>query len=156
MLPTSQFWSNGYLHGLDLFVKRQLGCRAYLRHVDDFALFGDNKRELSGWKVAVQARLVRLRLTLHERSTQVAPTAAGIPWLGFVVYPDHTRVKGRKLRYGTRRLTAVYDVWRAGAISFAEFDARVQGWINHVRHADSWGLRTQVLAAFDLNGRRRG
>jgi hypothetical protein len=26
---TSQFWSNCYLHPLDLFVKRELGCRAY-------------------------------------------------------------------------------------------------------------------------------
>ena len=30
-------------------------------------------------------------------------------------------------------------------ISFAEFDASVQGWINHVRYADTWGLRKHVL-----------
>lgn len=29
--------------------------------------------------------------------------------------------------------------------SFAAFDASMQGWINHVRHADSWGLRQHVL-----------
>lgn len=28
---TSQFWSNCYLHGFDLFVKRELRCWAYLR-----------------------------------------------------------------------------------------------------------------------------
>ena len=28
---TSQFWSNCYLHPFDLFVKRELGCAAYLR-----------------------------------------------------------------------------------------------------------------------------
>jgi RNA-directed DNA polymerase len=33
----------------------------------------------------------------------------------------------------------------AGAISFAEFDTSVQGWINHVRYADTWGLRQHVL-----------
>ena len=151
---TSQFWSNCYLHGLDLFVKRELGCSAYLRYVDDFALFSDDKRELWRWKVALKERLARLRLTVHERSTQVAPTAAGIPWLGFVVFPDHTRVKARKVRVATCRLTARYDAWRAGAVSFGEFDASVQGWINHVRYADSWGLRTHVLAPFDLRGRR--
>jgi RNA-directed DNA polymerase len=32
---TSQFWSNCYLHPFDLFVKRELGWRAYLRYVDD-------------------------------------------------------------------------------------------------------------------------
>ena len=36
---------------------------------------------------------------------------------------------------------------------FAEFNASVQSWINHVRYADSWGLRRQVLDRFDLAGR---
>jgi RNA-directed DNA polymerase len=47
---TSQFWSNCYLHGLDLFVKRTLRCPAYLRYVDDFALFSNSRRELWAWK----------------------------------------------------------------------------------------------------------
>jgi hypothetical protein len=33
----------------------------------------------------------------------------------------------------------------AGEISLAEFDASEQGWINHVRYADTWGLRQRVL-----------
>ena len=35
--------------------------------------------------------------------------------------------------------------------AFAEFDASVQGWINHVRYADSWGLRRHVLEPFVLS-----
>ena len=35
-----------------------------------------------------------------------------------------------------------------GRTSFAEFDASVQGWINHVRYADTWGLREHVLERF--------
>jgi hypothetical protein len=35
--------------------------------------------------------------------------------------------------------------YRTGAVSFAEFDASVGGWINHVRYADTWGLRQRVL-----------
>ena len=37
-----------------------------------------------------------------------------------------------------------------GAISFGEFDAAVQGWVNHVRQADSVGLRAHVLSPFVL------
>jgi len=50
---TSQFWSNCYLDGLDHFVKRELRCPAYLRYVDDMALFSDSKRELWHWKQEV-------------------------------------------------------------------------------------------------------
>lgn len=151
---TSQFWSNCYLDRLDQFVKRRLGCAGYLRYVDDFALCSDSKAQLAHWREEIIAFLGReLRLRIHDRSAQATPSKAGIPWLGFVVYPDHRRVKARKVVAATRRLTERYDAWCRDAISFAEFDAAVGGWINHVRYADTWGLRTHVLARFPLEGR---
>ncbi len=145
---TSQFWSNCYLHPLDLFVKRELGCKGYLRYVDDFALFSNSKPQLWDWKEGVQERLAQLRLTFHENSAQVVPVRSGIPWLGFVVYPDHRRVKKRKVVHGKRRLGEKFDAWQRGEISFAEFDACVQGWVNHVRYADTWGLRRKMMRRF--------
>jgi len=145
---TSQFWSNCYLHGLDLFVKRSLRCPAYLRYVDDFALFADSRRQLYRWKQAVIGFLQGLRLSIHEPAAQVTPVTQGIPWLGFVVFPDHRRLKARKVHSARRRLGGRFEAWRQGRISFAEFDASVQGWINHVRYADSWGLRDSVLKRF--------
>jgi hypothetical protein len=150
---TSQFWANCYLHPIDLLIKRELRWPAYVRYVDDFALFGDDKRALWNAKQAVVQRLAEHRLNIHEHNAQVFPVCQGVPWLGFVVYPDHRRVKARKVVSATRRLDARYRAWQRGAISFAEFDASVQGWINHVRYADSWGLRHQVLDRFDLAGR---
>ena len=47
----------------------------------------------------------------------------------------------------TRRLARLLDLYRSGQITFAELDASVQGWINHVRYADTWGFREHVLAA---------
>jgi hypothetical protein len=142
---TSQFWSNCYLHPFDQFVTRALGCRAYLRYVDDFALFSDEKRQLWAWKAAIIESLASLRLVIHESRAQVLSTAAGIPWLGFVVFPTHRLVKARKVRNAHRHLRARLAAYHAGAISFGELDASIQGWINHVRHADSWGLRRHVL-----------
>ena len=102
----------------------------------------------TAWKQPIIERLAALRLTVHAGSAQVAPVGAGIPWLGFIVYPTHRRVKARKAVGATRRLSARFDAWQAGRISFAEFDASIQGWINHVRYADSWGLREHVLRRF--------
>jgi hypothetical protein len=150
---TSQFWANCYLNPFDHFVKRELRCPAYLRYVDDFALFSDSKSELWGWKSAIIERLSQLRLTLHTESAQVTPCTHGIPWLGFVVYPDHRRIKGRNVREFSRRLCGRWRDYCAGRISFGEFDATVQGWINHVRYADSWGLRRRVLGRTLNRGR---
>ncbi len=89
---------------------------------------------------------------------QVVPIRHGVPCLGFVVYPQRLRVKARKVRYATRRLGALYAALCDGAISFAEFDACVQGWINHVTPGDeSGGLRAHVLEPFVWPaGSRRG
>lgn len=142
---SSQFWSNCYLHRFDQFVCRELRCPAYLRYVDDFALFSDSRRQLWEWKRALVERLAQLRLTIHERAAQVVPTRCGIPWLGFVVYPDHRLLKARKARSSGRRLGERLDDYLADRISFGELDASVKGWVNHVRYADSWGLRRHLL-----------
>jgi RNA-directed DNA polymerase len=147
---TSQFWSNVYLNDFDWFVRRELGCGAYLRYVDDIALFGDNKRELWHCKRAIMQRLAQERLTIHETEAQVLPTESGIPWLGFVIYRSHRLLKRRNVVNFTRRLERNLDAYQAGKISFAELDASVKGWINHVRYADSWGLREHVFSTHPI------
>lgn len=147
---TSQFWSNVYLNDFDWFVQRELGCGAYLRYVDDFALFGDSKAVLWDWKEAIVNRLARERLTVHGPQMQVLPTACGIPWLGFVVYATHRRLKRRNAINFTRRLEGNLDAYRTGQMSFAELDASVQGWINHVRYADTWGLREHIFSTHPI------
>ena len=81
------------------------------------------------------------------------PTRCGIPWLGFVVYPTHRLLKRRNAVNFTRRLSGNLDAYRAGSISFAELDASVRGWINHVRYADTWGLRKHLFATHPIPGR---
>lgn len=150
---TSQFWSNVYMNDFDWFVTRELGCAAYLRYVDDIALFSDDKSRLWRWKEAIIARLAQERLTIHEAETQVLPTRCGIPWLGFVVYPAHRLLKRRNAVNFARRLTHLLDLYQSGQITFAEMDASVQGWINHVRYADTWGLREHVFATHPIPAR---
>lgn len=145
---TSQFWSNCYLHPFDLFVTRELGCSAYVRYVDDMILFADDKATLWDYKQRCVERLAQLRLTIHAAEAQAQPVTAGIAWLGFLVFPTHRLVKGRKVRHAGRRLTSLFEEWRVGRCSFAQFDAGVQGWINHVRYADTWGLRGRILEPF--------
>jgi RNA-directed DNA polymerase len=142
---TSQFWSNVYMTPFDRFVTEKLGCKAYLRYVDDFALFSDSKRQLYQWKRQMIEFLEGLRLVIHEPQAQVIPCRHGIPWLGFVVYPTYRKIKARNVVKFTRRLQDRWDDYCAGEISFGEFDSSVKGWINHVRFGDTWGLRKRVL-----------
>jgi len=142
---TSQFWSNCYLDPFDHFVKRELSCRGYLRYVDDTALFADDPRLLWKWRSRILDRLARLRLTLHEDSAQVQPVTNGIPWLGFVVYPTHRRLKRRNVIRYRRRLSGLVRRYLAGNEQLEAVSESVRGWLNHARYGDTWGLRGAVL-----------
>ena len=143
---TSQFWANVYLNELDQFVKRRLRCRAYLRYVDDFLLFSDDKPTLWAWKAAVTEFLAGLRLALHERSSTVYPVAAGVPFLGFRLYPGHRLLKRRNGVNFQRRLARYHRAYGRGEMGFDDLRQRVQGWLAHVSAADTWGLRRSLLS----------
>lgn len=142
---TSQFWGNVYLDPLDHFVKRTLKCRAYLRFVDDFILFSDDKKQLNEWRSSIIEFLATRRLTLHENRCQARPVTEGIPFLGFVLYPTHRRLKRRKGINYRRRLHRLVRDYREEQIPLEDVTASVQGWVNHARYAQSWALRRKLL-----------
>lgn len=142
---TSQFWANVYLDGFDQWVKRDLKCAGYLRYVDDFLLFGDDKAQLHRWRAALLERLAALRLTLHVGRAQVSPVSAGIPFLGFRVYPTHRRLKRRNAVNFQRRFRAMLAQLADGELKLDRLSASVRGWVNHARHGDTYGLRRSLL-----------
>ncbi|MCS6847953.1 MAG: RNA-directed DNA polymerase [Anaerolineae bacterium] len=144
---TSQWWGNCYLNPFDQFVKRELGCRGYVRYVDDFLLFSDDKAMLWTWRDAIIERLAHYRLTIHAGAAYPRPVAEGIPFLGFIVFPDHRRLKRRRGLVYRRRLRRL-----AQSAPQALIDASVRGWINHARYGDTYGLRRAVLAECGLLG----
>jgi RNA-directed DNA polymerase len=149
---TSQFWANCYMNPLDHLVRDQLGCPAYVRYVDDFLLFSDDKAQLHAWKKAIIAFLgAKLRLVLHEREAAVAPVTAGIPFLGFQVFPDHRRLRRRNGVAFAARLHQMRAEYDAGTLSFEAVTARIRGWVAHVSHGDTWRLRTMLLSGRSLD-----
>jgi retron-type reverse transcriptase len=143
---TSQFWSNCYLNPFDHFVKRELKCLAYLRYVDDFLLFANDKATLLRWREALLRFMAVMRLTIHEARAQPRPVSEGIPFLGFIVYPDHRRLKSRKVVAYRRHLKRLLTEYGVGQRELDSVVASLLGWIEHARHGDTWGLRRAVLA----------
>jgi len=157
---TSQFWANCYLNPFDHFVKRELRCckerGGFLRYVDDFAFFADDKPTLWQWKRAIEERLTRFRLTVHA-GAHPRPVTEGIPFLGFVVYPDRRRLKRRKGIHFRRRFRDLVRRYAVGEITLDQLTASARGWANHARYGNTVGLRKAVLGGVRLppqNNRR--
>jgi hypothetical protein len=113
--------------------------------VDDGLLFHDETRTLHHWRVAIGEFLAGFRLKLHEREARVYPVHTGIPFLGFRVYPDHRRLKPANGYAYRQRLKTLIVRYATGEIDFERLAASVQGWVNHARYGDTWGLRKALL-----------
>jgi len=142
---TSQWWANCYLNPFDQFVRRELGCKAYLRYVDDFLLFGDDKKQLMTWRNAIMKRLERLRLSLHAGSAHPYPVTNGIPFLGFIIFPQQRRLKPRKGYAFRRKIRHSLKTLDAQTVR-----ASLQAWLNHARYGDTYHLRQSMLAELGL------
>ncbi|MFN8059103.1 MAG: RNA-directed DNA polymerase [Vicinamibacterales bacterium] len=141
---TSQFWANVFLNPFDHFVTRELRCSAYVRYVDDMLLFHSEKATLFEWRAAMFRRLEAFRLTFHAHA-QPRLVADGIPFLGFIVLPERRRLKRRKGLHFRRKLVEMLVEHRQGSRATADVSVRVRGWINHVRYANTIGLRRAVF-----------
>jgi len=87
--------------------------------------------------------LAGLRLTIHQ-GAHPRPVSEGFPFLGFVVYPTHRRLKRRNVVNYRRRLRGLIADWVAGEKTREAVLASLRGWINHARYGDTWGLRKSV------------
>ncbi len=80
----SQWCGNFYLDGLDHFVKRELKVPGYLRYMDDFVLFSDDRGQLGDASAAIVDWLGRQRgLALNPKHGQIRPSHEPAIFLGY-------------------------------------------------------------------------
>lgn len=143
---TSQFFANIYLDAFDHFVKQELRVKGYVRYVDDFLLFGEDRAALKRLGALCLEFLAAERLEIHPDKYRLIPTADGMDFCGFVVRADG-RVKVRTSnarRFRKRYVRMRRDVIR-GRCDAEDLTTTVRAWIAHAKHAQSWGLRRAVL-----------
>lgn len=143
---TSQFFANLYLDGLDHFCKEVLGAKGYVRYVDDFAVFHHDPQRLEDWRGRIARFLDGRRLRLHPRKTRVMETGEPAEFLGFVLLPGGwRRLPEENVRRFRNRLRGLRDRWRTGQVTREDVQRRVESWIAHAEHANTWRLRQAIF-----------
>ena len=145
---TSQHWANLYLHPLDLFVKQELHCPAYLRYSDDFLLFAADKPTLHRWRGEIIAFLQSFRLTIHEHKAQVFPVKNGVDFLGWRLFPHYRRLRRDNVRHAVRRLRRQQAAYRRGELTTSDLSASVRAWLAHAAHGNTYQLRRRIMRQF--------
>jgi retron-type reverse transcriptase len=146
---TSQFFANIYLNGFDHFVKEQLKISKYVRYVDDFALFSDDRELLADARLAIEEYLAQLRLKIHPIKSQLFETKIGATFLGFRVFSDRIRVRNSNLHQARRRLKRLQTDYVQGRIELEKVNQSVQSWFAHLEHGDTWHLRQQIFTSLE-------
>ncbi len=101
----------------------------------------DSKVVLAEWRDAVARQLSRCRLALHPRKCVIRPTSEGLPFLGYVVWPNRIRVRGETVRRYRRRLRRR----RNQADASETIRQSLAAWKGHIDLAGSW-RKTTVLS----------
>ena len=142
---TSQFFANLYLSPFDHFVKRQLKLSKYLRYVDDFAAFSNDRQVLAEAKVAMEECLASLRLKMHPVKSQLFETRHGANFVGFRVLRDRIRVRNDNLRRSRKRMRELQRQYEAWEIDLDRLVQRLRSWEAHLMHGNTHRLRRKLF-----------
>lgn len=143
---TSQFFANVYLDPLDHFVRDRLGAGGYVRYVDDFLLFSDDKQELHAIRRQMAGFLRTLRLQLHPKKCAVLPVSQGIRFLGYRVFPTHRLLVKENVRRFRRRVRRMQRQYAARELSVEDVRRSLMSWSGHAKQADTYRLRRHLFA----------
>lgn len=126
---SSQFFANVYLDELDQFVKHRIGCKHYVRYVDDFVLLHESADWLNEAKSRINDFLSsRLGVAINPRKTILQPLDRGVDCVGQVIKP---------WRRITRRKTFRVAMTRTESCEASDLHATANSYFGLLRQAGS-------------------
>jgi len=143
---TSQFFANVYLDPLDHFVKDRLQIPGYVRYVDDFLVFSNDKTQLDHVRQLIREFLISLRLKLHPNKSVIFPVTEGIRFLGYRVFSTHCLLAKDNVRRFRRRVRKMQQQYSEGVIDLEAVRQRLMSWCGHAGQADTYMLRDRLFA----------
>lgn len=145
---TSQHFANFYLDPLDrLLTQRCRGLKiGYVRYMDDFVFWADDKEELLALRREVEGFVeCELGLVL-KREPFINCTRRGMDFLGMRIFPKAVRLgRTSRVRY-RRKIKAYRRAFEQGEWSEAEYQSRITALTAFTELADALVWRRKVLA----------
>ncbi|MBU4251766.1 MAG: reverse transcriptase/maturase family protein [Candidatus Omnitrophica bacterium] len=143
---TSQFFANLYLNELDYFIKFDLRIKYYLRYMDDFLIFSNEKMRLVEVKERTRKFLDgSLKLRLHEEKSQIYSTSKGIKFLGFRLFSEDRRLASDNVKRFKKRLNKFECLFANGKMTKTAVKDSVRCWAAHSKYANTVTLRKSIF-----------
>jgi hypothetical protein len=151
---TSQHFANLYLGWLDRFVKEHLRAEGYVRYMDDFVVWCNDRSRLAEVRDHIAEYLSQeLSLTLKPEP-YINRTGCGMDFLGCRVYPTHVSLSRRSRVRFASKLRSLERDHAAGRLGEASLQHRAAALVAFARAGPtaSWRWRSQVLQSLAAGG----
>jgi len=139
---TSQYLGNFYLDPVDHWVNQTCGLSRYLRYMDDLLALG-SPEALDNLRRRLKAVLEGLGLE-PKGAGVLNRCELGVPYLGFVVYPDRVRLNRQGRRRLRRRLQVIERAFLRGRAGELDLQSRADALFAHARFGDDVAWRREV------------
>lgn len=141
----SQHLANFFLGRMDHWLKDDLGVKGYLRYMDDFLIFDNDKIRLKDLLAELVCFLAEeLQLELKD-NIQLNQCKYGIPFLGYRIFPDYFRLSTRSKQRLTDKLKCYERLYRDGLWDEKTLARHIEPLFEFTRFADTFYLRSTIL-----------
>jgi RNA-directed DNA polymerase len=145
---TSQYFANHYLAKSDRFIKENLRISGYVRYMDDMVLWHHDKQRLKDPGLHLRAFL-KAELKLELRPFCLNHASRGLPFLGYLLFPDGIRLSHRSRSRFVHKLRFYKEQLVSSQWTQKEYQNHVMPLMAFTGHADAKGFRKKVLTGIN-------
>ncbi len=112
---TSQYFANHYLSGLDHYILEHVRPGAFVRYMDDFILWHNEKAELKKISAILQGYCSN-NLNLELKTQVIGSSVQGLPFLGFLIKKSGIFLLNKSIRRMKKRAKQITVELQSGYI----------------------------------------
>ncbi len=143
---TSQHFANFYLAPLDRFVKQALGVKGFLRYMDDFVIWGDDKRVLRDQRDEIVVHMADYLALKPKPSPFINRTGLGMDFLGFRIFPGAIRMSKRGKKRHVKKLRVYRRAFEDGALTERALQKRCDALVGATRACGGYTAPREELS----------
>ncbi|WP_291529434.1 RNA-directed DNA polymerase [Bacteroides sp. UBA939] len=150
---TSQYFANFYLGYADHYVRERLHVPAYVRYMDDMVLWHNDKSELLRISRELECYIAS-QLKMRLKPACVNTTEKGIPFLGYVLFPDKVRLNRNSKKRFKRKMKNYEAKLETGEWTERECARHIEPLVAFTRYAETLQLRRSLLKTSETDHKR--
>ena len=142
---SSQMFANLYLNEADHFAKQVLGCKHYIRYMDDIVIVDTDKKRLREVLKKMDDFLTfHLALKLNNK-TCIRTETQGVDFCGYRVWRTHIRLRKKSALKMKKHIKFLQREFSRGRIKTDRFRNSLMSYLGMMSHCDSFSLKNKLM-----------